>query len=254
VNPDEQYLSALTAASGLRDETARFVRIGGLQQHPDAKRHLLFGVGRRLVLINRSLVHLLKLPLIGGKRHLKSDERRDLDLYLNSFYFHLRGLLDNLAWGLAYGLSMYGGVDEQNENDRRRVGMFVPGFAKKLGPNLRELADTIEKSRGWHRELKELRDPIAHRIPIYCVPSMLTREDAVRYKRLLAAWHDAFMKGDFDEADRHYSESENVGRFVPVFHSDNTGQLYDIWGRVLFDIDHVVAILRCVPDTFNSTD
>jgi hypothetical protein len=95
-HPAQQHLSALRVINTMRDQMVLFVKIGQSQSDTNAKRHLLFGVGRRLLLIDQTLVHLMRLGLFGRDEHLNMELRSDLDLFLNSFYFHLRGLLGHV--------------------------------------------------------------------------------------------------------------------------------------------------------------
>lgn len=82
-------------------------------------------------------------------------------LYINSFYINLCGVLDNLAYVLVYELHIEG-------LNKFQVSLFGKILLSKLkDQRIREvLANQSKKHSEWYENLRTIRDPAAHRIPI----------------------------------------------------------------------------------------
>ncbi len=244
VEDSNRSIEILRTIKLLGTQAKRFVALSDFQANQNAKRHLLFGVGRRLFLIQHSLKRIDGLQLIGRRNPLESGARRDLDVFLNSFYIHLRGILDNLAWSSAYVLNLLGEISEDNNADRRRVSLFGKDYLKAIHARFPNLHQLIESSRDWHRDFTDLRDPIAHRIPLYSIPSFLTKSDVAELESLKSQRWIALNNEDYELAAHLMKNGLKLGSFEPFFHSDETDQLYDIWDKLLSDSTHLLPILE----------
>lgn len=49
----------------------------------------------------------------------------------------------------------------------------------------------MRRHADWQIDLKTIRDPVAHRIPIYAVPAVLSAEEAERYRTVYQRAEDA---------------------------------------------------------------
>jgi hypothetical protein len=79
------------------------------------------------------------------------------------------------------------------------------------------LAFVFEQHSDWARELANLRDPAAHRIPIYVPPSLMTTQAQVDEFRRIEAQADAPSSERGDRAiSEIYRAAQAVADFVPV--------------------------------------
>ena len=151
-------------------------------------RYLKYGVLRRFLDIN-SAVRMLQEELPPGIV-LKYRDDYDIDGYalmsllVNSIYMNIAGLLDNVAWFLVE----YSAKQVSNNSD---VGLFNKHYWKQIG--LEDLKKEIFVYNGWHREFKNIRDPIAHRIPLY-VPMIIDNGNKSTGYPLVAVY---FEEGKF---------------------------------------------------------
>lgn len=92
------------------------------------------------------------------------EQSDDVSRYLNSIYIDLLGLMDNYAWTLTHQF----GNKKTLSTDRMQIGLFKPALAKD--PALSSLMSEVRAFAQWEKEVKERRNPAAHRMPLY-VPS-----------------------------------------------------------------------------------
>ena len=145
------------------------------------------------------------------------DERNELTLHLNSFYFHIRGTLDNLAWCLAYEFQILGEVKEADLRFQGKVSLFGTPFQKGLEKLQAPFLGKLKSLTAWYRDLKIFRDPIAHRIPLYGIPSVLSPEEAMQYRETLQRGMIVLAEGKLEEAEKLFDRVEALGSYVPVF-------------------------------------
>lgn len=241
----EQQRLGENAVIELREQTASFAGVANRSQG-NAYRHLGHGVLRRLFIVRRSIEVIVSLKLPTRKTQLSREDLADLNVHLNSFYFHLRGMLDNLAWGIAYRSTLFGELNETNGSDQRKIGLFLPSYLHALEVHMPDVVQVIQSHQEWSNELKVIRDPVAHRIPLYAVPSFLTKSDSEKLTALIDESFAAIAAGDTEKSERLLSESDRVGKYMPFFHSDGAQSLYPILGRILHDLQKFQEILAAV--------
>ncbi len=71
------------------------------------------GLARRLRLLHLGIAEIVAITHPIRREPLSDTEQRNLTLQLNSFYLHIHGCLDNLAWCLAHELKLFGGQNEK---------------------------------------------------------------------------------------------------------------------------------------------
>jgi hypothetical protein len=183
------------------------------------KRHLSEGVARRLFLLGGSVQTIDTLAFTGRQQVLTPTESEDLNLHLNSFYVHVRGVLDNLAWALHYSHRILGERDEDDVKTRLQCVLnnrtFRAGL-RRVDPNL---DGRLAEADPWMDELRDFRDPVAHRIPLYAVPGM-TEEGGDDERRYRALWDEvsemAERRAPVAEMWERVAAAFAVGTFVPV--------------------------------------
>lgn len=178
----------------------------------DAQRFLMQGVLRRLLVIRHNTLALTTFKP-DNPNFLDFETSTMLTMHANSLYLHIHGLFDNLAWAIAYSFPVYGVVDEDDKACQRRVGLFKADFIGSI-PSV-ELVTYLNMRSEWYKLLKELRDPIAHRLPMYAPPSRFTEEDVAQYHKLHAEALAALTEHDFDEHARLRQKQRELGTYVP---------------------------------------
>jgi hypothetical protein len=115
---------------------------------------------------------------------------------------------------------------EDDPSFRRKVGLFTRKFLGGLKQNHVEFFRAIKPYQKWQSELPELRDPAAHRIPLYFVPCVVTPDQAQQWQELYFSALSDIERIDPVSANKKFEEMSGIGSFVPVFgHSFRRGEL-----------------------------
>jgi hypothetical protein len=113
------------------------------------------------------------------------------------------------------------------------------------------LASTLRQHSNWAGELTELRDPAAHRVPIYVPPSVINSQEQVDKFRRIEAQADKppSERGDRPISDI-YREAQAVGTFVPVMILSTPQGLEprEVGAQVRHDHDKYLTIASAVVD------
>lgn len=170
------------------------------------------------------------------------NEVDDATIAIQSFLMNTYGCLDNLAWIWVHEA----GIRNPNgsEIDRKRVGLLSPIIKHSLPSSFRSYLDT---RNDWFEHIKNFRDSLAHRIPLYIPPFMVSSEHADEYQRLDNALFEALRHGDLNTCDSVRAEQRRFTFFRPwmthsfyenapkvIFHSQilNDGLTIDEIGQV----------------------
>jgi hypothetical protein len=137
---------------------------------------LLEGAARRGFILQSSRKHLVRTTDPSDENHRDVFAVTEINLHLNSFYLHLRGILDNLAWALHHALVLIPEVGSEEGKGRTRVNLFSKDFVAALTIKDAACARAIQGYDAWSRELADLRDPAAHRIPLYAIPGHMNSD------------------------------------------------------------------------------
>jgi hypothetical protein len=128
----------------------------------EAKENLMQGAGRRLRIINASIHNIFGLFPPTHKEVLSDDEAAALCIQMHAFIINTAGIADNLAWTL---------VKEKNVSLKpTEVGLHLAKTKDILSAAFRQYLETDPISTWSKRYLKEYRDALAHRIPLYIPP------------------------------------------------------------------------------------
>lgn len=128
----------------------------------EAREYLQHGVMRRIFLIWRCISKIFIVYPPDRITALNEEERFEVNISLHSLFMNVFGILDNLAWVLSY---------EKNYGlDKRDIGLFSNAYKSKLTDGFKTYLYS-DRMRNWHFiHLKEYRDSLAHRIPLYVPP------------------------------------------------------------------------------------
>lgn len=217
-------------------------------KNTQAQTHLIYGAGRRFDIIQLNFHGIAKIADQKRTAPLANEEQTELNMHLNSLYLHVRGVIDNLAWALSHESGILGTVDESSTKDRRKVGLFNSDFQKKLIDQFDNLCQILMEKKEWSKTLKDLRDPIANRIPLYAVPAVVDAEEAKEYEDKLIQMTEAINNLDFKRSDSLFEELNRIGTYSPVFHhSDDSRQsIYPVNVQVEQDLDHLTELTQKV--------
>ena len=175
-----------------------------------AKEFLMHGFGRRLKILKRCIENVYTLFPPDTKELLSSENLSDLDINLQSFILNVFGCFDNMAWVL---------VREKKLNINRRDVSFLKD---KINPEIMSaLSDDLQKyilsdkNKEWISYLKNFRDALAHRIPLYVPPKGLIPEEQREYERLENLKTIALVQNDYMEHERLNDKQDSLGS--PLF-------------------------------------
>jgi len=187
----------------------------GRIRNPRALQHLKEGFNRRVLMLEASLRFLIrKAAEIGGKP-VSPYTATDLALHLNAFYLNLCGALDNLAWALQYENNLVPNVEETGQG-RQQINLFGNAFLKALEKVAPNITSAIRQHSAWNTDLRDLRDPAVHRIPIYAVPGVVNEKQADEFKKLQEEATRLFESGDHDGGMELIFRSQAVGTYQPL--------------------------------------
>jgi len=141
----------------------------------DAKKFLNEGVSRRLFMLKTSVDSISMIYNEHRINFLTDNENAILSQNINFFYANVYAIADCLAWVLASEYPDYKIVK------RTDVGLFNKKFYPKINGLNEKL--NLNKLQPWYDEIVELRDPIAHRIPLY-FPEIYKEEDARKIEKV----------------------------------------------------------------------
>lgn len=203
-----------------------------------ARYYILYGAARRLEMMRVSYCDILRCIATDRTEPLTSDEEATVERALNVIYINVRGVLDNYAWCLFHQTM----TDKTRKLVPAKVGLFSKEFMADANL-VDDLRPELRKFDAWHTELKDRRDPAAHRIPLSVPPCVLNPEEAARYAAL-----EIQILTTKSEQDRNVlnAQQRKIGTFVPCFvhHPDVEGTA--IYPTVPQDIANLIKIIKLV--------
>jgi hypothetical protein len=168
------------------------------------------GFLRRLQLLRRCIRNVYTLVPPERIEAPDDDTRHDAELQVQAFVFHIFGAADNLAW-----------IWVNEKNVRKNDGSPLPdgaiGIRKdrvraSFTPEFRAYLDEREP---WFDCLEGFRHALAHRIPLYIPPHMVTPANANAYQELDRRMFAAAVRMDFAEGERLKAEQRQLTFFRP---------------------------------------
>lgn len=175
-----------------------------------AKEYALHGFSRRLGTLVRAIDQVYKILPPEREDIPEHDEVVDATIAIQSFVFNTFGCLDNLAWIWVYEKDVKG--KDGNALDSKRVGLGNKDVRRSFSNEFRAY---LESRQTWFENLKDFRDSLAHRIPLYIPPFIVTPETVDEYNKLEQASGEAMRRADINEYDRLQAEQKRLGKFRP---------------------------------------
>lgn len=163
-----------------------------------------------------------------------------LATHLNAYYLNLVGALDNLAWAAAFELRLQDSLSEKDWESRKFCTIASKGFREAFQRARPSLADALSEAARWLTDLKEYRDPAAHRLPLAVVSAVLGPDDSAEFERLTRKATEAAEAKDLDQWSDLIGQREQLGRFAPILGSPTAsdGSLIVVPNQIAADQEH----------------
>jgi hypothetical protein len=188
-----------------------------------AEEHAQHGFSRRLGTLIRAvdLVFDLLPPELDAIP--ERDNVVDATIAIQSFVLNTFGCLDNLAWIFVYekGVTMPDGA----ALDPKAVTLGSKAVRARFS---KQFSDYIASRDDWFKAIKDFRDALAHRVPLYIPPFIVTPDLVDECNRLERASGDAMRRGKIEEYDRLQAEQKKLGRFRPWMTHSRTENAHPI--------------------------
>lgn len=214
--------------------------------------HLKSGLGARHYVLRHCWEYLERTCFNERQDALSADVATEAALHLNGYYLNLRGALDNFAWILQFELQLFPGTTE-NVGSRMKIHLFGDDFIRAVEACSVSHAAHLSAMKAWGRDLAELRDPAAHRIPLYVPPGVITTQEQVdEFRRLdqLSGAPESELGGR--RRIDIMTEAQQVSSFAPVFCvTSATGiEVYNIPKQLLSDHRRYLHLARKLLENF----
>lgn len=232
-----------TVHSELQDLLLTAVRASQSLTSDRAKEQMLHGAGRRLKVLRRCLENVFRLFPPTRTTPLDSEDLDEVQISLHAFVINLYGLFENLAWCFVLRHGLEGEI-----GDRQRIGMFLKSTQQYLPVPLRTYLRSETMLKWQSQYLKNYRDALAHRIPLYIPPATYTPEQSQRYKSLDQEEWESIRLRQWDRLEEIRREKATLGAACPMFihsYSDEGGgrPLY-LHPQMICDIKTVIEFCR----------
>ena len=184
----------------------------------EARRFLQHGFLIRHMMMQRSRLEVRE-QTIERTEPLEPYLAAHLATHLNAYYLNLVGALDNLAWAAAFELHLQDSLSQKSWESRKFCTIASKDFRQALEIERPVLRESISRAVLWVAELKELRDPAAHRLPLTLVSAILTTDDQAAFDDLTREATEAVTAGNLDLWNELMWKRAQLGRFAPILSS-----------------------------------
>jgi hypothetical protein len=194
-------------------------------RHARALQHLKEGFNRRVLMLDATIRHIHDQVDQAGGRPLSAGRISELAIFVNAFWLNVCGALDNLAWAVNYEFGIIPAAAEESGPARLQIKLFHKRFRTALVERQPELAKEIAPFEEWYEELAEMRDPGAHRIPIYPIPGVMDSTTAAEAERLYTEGTALMEAGSWDEGMELIHQGYNLGSYQPWIALSHNGRI-----------------------------
>jgi hypothetical protein len=182
------------------------------KQSKEVREYLNYGVGRRLNVIQLSIQKIYELFPPSQEEALPKETIHEVQVYLQAFVINVSGIFDNWAWAFILRHNLLDKI-----GGKFGVGMFLPRTQQCLPAILRDYI-TTEPRVSWHKKyMKDYRDALAHRIPLYGPPSTIPTKDIESYKQMEVLKQELYDARNWVGLERVSDEQDALGKAYPVF-------------------------------------
>ena len=216
------------------------LKVAGVLKEEKAKEFLLHGVARRLDVIERCVENIYSIFPLRRETLLSREELKDVDINLHAFFVNIFGLLDNMAWVSVYERNRRKGIN------RKDVGLYKITTQEILSDAFKTYLNS-DRMKKWHDEyLKNYRDALSHRIPLYVPPKSLTSSQQKQVTDIEEKRSRAIQDRAFSLIDDLQKEEDGIGAPSPFFvHSltETDNKVVSLHAQVITDFGTVEEIV-----------
>ncbi len=208
-----------------------------------AREHAYNGFSRRLKTLVRCIENIFETLPPDQVALPTREDLSDVTINLQAFLFNVFGCVDNLAWILVWEKKLTKDNGSPIPNGWVRLRKKNKFVRQSLSPEFLEHLNQLEK---WFENHENYRHALAHRIPLYVPPYIITQDKEAAYQELGTRMSTALKCGALDEYDR-LSEAQNaLGEFKPIMTHSFVEQARPIFfhSQVLIDFNTIEALGR----------
>jgi hypothetical protein len=210
-----------------------------LLKQPKAKEYAMHGVGRRLGIIKRCVINIYAIFPLERDSFLDRNELSDIAINLHAFYVNIFGLLDNLAWVYVHENGKAATLKKW------QINLFGDEIKIFFGSAFREYLSAERLTEWYDNFLKDFRDSLAHRIPLYVPREALTlvqQEEVADINKRIA---EAYKLLDFELISKLQDDADNIGNPCPAFlHAVGESKSIFLHAQVITDFKTVEEIVE----------
>lgn len=236
-----QTIHSLCVLDSINNLSTKSFEIVQKLKNDDAKYYMKYGVGRRSLMLYYSYQAIINIACPERTEPLSCNEQIDLSREINILYINLRGILDNYAWCFMYEQT----PNLKKELHLRKISLFSKDFRKKCSA-FHKIKKGILAHDTWEKEVKERRDPVAHRIPLYVPHTIMTSNETERYSNSNIQYNEKLNNLDLEGANQLFNEMYRMGTFYPVFIHHHDDGLIPIYPTIPTDLVHLIRIQSVV--------
>ncbi len=179
--------------------------------------YIKYGIGRRLSILKHSLNTIFDVFSPTAKFPLETNDRNTAEVALHAFVINIYGLFDNWAWAFL--------KRHKIDLSPRDVGMFSKKTKIHFPSKIKSYLESDKIKRWYNEYLKNYRDAVAHRIPLYIPPFYSSPSDGLRYNELEREMLESLKANNLQRCEEIEREQEALTKPCFAFlHSFSEGQ------------------------------
>jgi hypothetical protein len=182
-------------------------------QTPGAREHADHGLTRRLGTLARCIERTFELLPPDLDEIPEREQTLDAAINIQAFVVTAFGCCENIAWIWVHERGVLRPNGQPLTASHVGLGPNYPLVRNALTPRF---VAYLDQRADWFEQLKDYRDALAHRIPLYIPPFTLNPNDANRYQALELDATRALRAHDFEGYERLTAERDALTRFQPI--------------------------------------
>ena len=215
-----------------------------------AREHAQHGFSRRLKTLVRCIDNTFEILPPDRVDLPTSEELSDANINLQAFVFNVFGSVDNLAW-------IWVAEKKLTKDDGSPIPHEWVGLRKKnklirnsFSAEFQEHLKGLDK---WFDHQENFRHALAHRIPLYVPPYVITEDKKAAYRDFEDRITVALNPGALEDYDRLSAEQDALGVFRPVMtHSfEEQAKPVDFHPQLLDDFNTIEELGRKMLEELN---
>lgn len=233
----------VSAHADMRDLTLECLREADTTDVAASKEHLCHGAARRLGVMGRAMQRMFELFPADTDRPLPMESLHDVQINLHAFVMNVYGVFENFAWAFVLRHNLLSTIGSP-----LNVTMFKEATRKHLPLAVADRLSSDAMTQ-WHTDyLKNYRDALAHRIPLYIPPKALTKDECERFNALEVEKQGLVGRVDWDRINAICAEQEAIGSpcftFLHSLEDGNASRVVLLHPQVLSDSKTVIEFGR----------